>query len=458
MRKYRSTEPHLLTFGALALTLLFFLTACSTVSDSVSFSPTRESAIPTQEAPVRSAKALAVPTPTPTQSTGNTQTEFPDTERTALTALYDATDGADWKINDGWLGDGALDKWLRVTTDENGQVTGLDLGSNQLNGEIPAELGNLSRLELLYISDNNLTGALPQSLTGISGLESFHFHNNSGLCAPIDETFQAWLRGIAKVRGSSCAPEDSLEDREVLVELYGALDGEKWTNNTNWLIERPIREWYGVTNDASGRVNGLLLDGNELTGELPMELGSLSSVQRLELGNNKLSGEIPTELGSLSNVQRLELGNNKFTGEIPTELGNLGNLEVLLLGSNQLTGEIPMELGSLSNLETLVIKINQLTGEIPKELGNLSNLRILALMANRLTGEIPTVLGSLSNLITLELNYNQLTGEIPTELGNLSNLNTLMLYGGNQWSGCIPAKLSDVPKSDFHFPDMPPYC
>ena len=97
---------------------------------------------------------------------------------------------------------------------------------------------------------------------------------------------------------------------------------------------------------------------------------------------------------------------------------------------------------------------------IPKEgsLGNLSNLEILALWANRLTGEIPTVLGSLSNLIKLELNYNQLTGKIPTELGNLSNLNTLLLYGGNQWSGCIPEKLSDVPKSDFHFPDMPPFC
>ena len=458
MRKYRSTEPHLLTFGALALTLLFFLTACSTVSDSASFSPTRESAIPTQEAPVRSAKALAVPTPTPTQSTGNTQTEFPDTERTALTALYDATDGADWKINDGWLGDGALDKWLRVTTDENGQVTGLDLGSNQLNGEIPAELGNLSRLELLYISDNNLTGALPQSLTGISGLESFHFHNNSGLCAPIDETFQAWLRGIAKVRGSSCAPEDSLEDREVLVELYGALDGEKWTNNTNWLSDRPVRAWHGVTNNASGRVYGLVLEWNGLTGEIPKELGGLTNLKRLELGNNKLTGEIPTELGDLTNLESLILGSNLLTGEIPMELGSLSNLKVLGLGSNQLTGEIPMEFGSLSNLETLVININQLTGEIPNELGNLSNLEILALWANRLTGEIPTILGSLSNLRTLELNYNHLTGEIPAELGNLSNLNTLLLYGGNQWSGCIPGKLGDVPKNDFNFPDMPPFC
>ena len=455
MHKYRSTEPHLLTFGALALTLLFFLTSCSTVSDSAPFAPTRESAIPTQEAPVRSAKALAVPTPTP--STGNTQTDFPDTERTALTALYDATDGADWKINDGWLGDGALDKWVRVTTDENGQVTGLDLGSNQLNGEIPAELGNLSRLELLYISDNNLTGALPQSLTGISGLETFPFHNNPGLCAPIDETFQAWLRGIAEVRGSSCSPEDSVEDREVLVKLYDALDGENWTNNANWLNERPIREWYGVTNDASGRVNGLLLDGNELTGELPAELGSLSNLKRLELSNNKLTGEIPKELGSLSNLKWLELDNNNLTGEIPMELGSLSNLRVLGLGSNQLTGEIPMELGDLSNLETLVISFSQLTGEIPKELGNLSNLEILVLWVNRLTGEIPTVLGSLSNLRTLDLRGNQLTGQIPTELGNLSNLNTLLLFG-NQLSGCIPAKLGDVPKNDFNFSNMPPFC
>ena len=399
--------------------------------------------------------ATAVPTPTP--SAGDVPTDSPDTERTALIALYDATDGADWKIDDGWLNDGPLGRWLRVTTDENGKVTDLDLSANQLNGEIPAELGNLPNLKLLYISDNNLTGALPQSLTAISGLELFHFHNNPGLCAPIDEAFQTWMQGIEEVRGSSCAPEDSAEDRAALVELYGALDGENWTNSTNWLSDRPIREWHGVTNNASGHVVGLALGWNELTGEIPKELGSLTNLQRLELSNNKLTGEIPTELSNLSNLQRLELGNNNLTGEIPMELGRLSSLKRLGLDYNQLTGEIPMELGDLSNLEALVIGFNQLTGEIPMELGNLSNLEILVLWVNRLTGEIPTVLGSLSNLRTLDLRGNQLTGEIPTELGNLSNLNTLLLFG-NQLSGCIPAKLSDVPKSDFNFPDMPPFC
>ena len=91
-------------------------------------------------------------------------------------------------------------------------------------------------------------------------------------------------------------------------------------------------------------------------------------------------------------------------------------------------------------------------------MGSLSNVQRLELGNNKLTGEIPTELGNLGNLEILLLGSNQLTGEIPTELGNLSNLNTLLLYGGNQWSGCIPEKLSDVPKSDFHFPDMPPFC
>ena len=380
-----------------------------------------------------STPAISTAIPTETTPAGSS-----GPERTALTALYEATGGQDWKTNDGWLGDGPLDQWQRVATDENGQVTGLDLGANRLNGEIPTELGDLSNLKLLYLSDNNLTGALPQSLTGISGLESFRFHNNSGLCAPIDEEFQTWLHGIAKIYGSSCAPEDSLEDREVLVQLYNALDGENWNNNANWLTELPIRQWHGVINDASGRVTRLLLE------------------------SNGLAGEIPKELGSLSNLKRLELGNNDLTGEIPRELGNLSDLEtLLLLGSTSrltggLSGGIPKELGNLSKLEALHLKFNQLTGEIPTELGNLTSLETLLLDYNGLSGEIPAELGSLSNLTRLMLGHNQLSGDIPKELGNLSNLKWLSLEG-NELSGCIPAALGGISNSVLGF-NVRPFC
>ena len=84
-------------------------------------------------------------------------------------------------------------------------LTLLSLGINQLRGEIPKELGNLSNLEVLWLQDNaSLMGALPQSLSGLTKLTQFYF-NNTGLCAPLDDAFQAWLQGIADASGSNCS-------------------------------------------------------------------------------------------------------------------------------------------------------------------------------------------------------------------------------------------------------------
>ena len=172
-------------------------------------------------------------------------------------------------------------------------LRGLWLFSNKLSGEVPPELGDLSNLVQMWLFNNQLSGALPQALTGLTRLGTFEFYRNSGLCAPVDEAFQAWLQSISFAQGSSCALVDSQADRAVLVELYNATDGENWENNTSWLSDRPIREWHGVTNDADGRVTGLYLDRNQLTGEIPMELGNLSNLQDLFLGDNQLTGEIP---------------------------------------------------------------------------------------------------------------------------------------------------------------------
>ena len=163
------------------------------------------------------------------------------------------------------------------------------------------ELGGLSNLTTLSLNENQLTGELPQSLTGLTMLVRLSFDNNAGLCAPTDEAFQAWLQSVASVEGSSCVA-DSEEDRAVLVELHNATDGANWTDNTNWLSDEPMRTWHGVTTDDDGRVARLSLSENQLTGEIPAELGNLFNLQELSLNENQLTGEIPPELGGLSNL------------------------------------------------------------------------------------------------------------------------------------------------------------
>ena len=48
-------------------------------------------------------------------------------------------------------------------------------------------------------------------------------------------------------------------------------------------------------------------------------------------------------MGNLSNLQRLYLDDNQLSGEIPSDLGNL-NLSLLQLQNNQLSGIIPDEI------------------------------------------------------------------------------------------------------------------
>ena len=287
------------------------------------------------------------------------------------------------------------------------ELTVLYLHRNTLTGEIPAELGNLANLEWLSLYDNDLTGAIPTELADLSNLERLYLNHN---------------------------------------DLTGQIPGDlgKMSSLTHLFLRHnqltgPIpAELGGLTN-----LEWLSLWGNELTGEIPTELGNLANLRELNLHVNQLTGEIPAELGGLSNLQSLILGGNELTGEIPVWLGSLANLEVLHLGWNQLTGPIPAELGSLANLQSLELGGNQLTGPIPAELGSLANLRSLGLSENQLTGEIPSELGNLANLQSLELGGNQLIGPIPAELGSLTNLQWLAL-DGNQLTGKVPSELGSL--------------
>ena len=252
-------------------------------------------------------------------------------------------------------------------------------------------------------------------------------------------------------------------DRAALVAIYNATDGPNWVDNTNWLTDAPLGEWYGVSTDARGRVFELDLSGEQdnrpgdylshgLSGAVPPELGNLANLRHLSLTGNDLSGAIPPELGNLANLRSLNLAYNALSGPIPPELGNLANLVVLDVQRNRdfvtatgLSGAIPPELGNLANLEILNLTANLLSGPIPPELGDLANLEILLLNNNDLSGPIPPEFGSLTNLTNLGFYVNELSGAIPRELGNLANLGRLDL-GDNHLSGPVPRELGNLAK------------
>ena len=233
-------------------------------------------------------------------------------------------------------------------------------------------------------------------------------------------------------------------DRTVLEAFYEATDGSTWSNNSNWLTDAPLSEWYGVVTGPNGRVVELKLEANGLTGEIPAEIGELSELKALALWENFLIGEIPPELGNLAKLRSLFLDANQLTGEIPEEIGQLKSLNEFWLNGNQISGEIPASIGQLTQLNHLFLNNNFLSGPIPAELGQSENLVVLNMGNNRLTGNIPEELGRQSMLEELFINDNQLTGEIPDALGSLTNLKKFG-FANSGIKSCLPRGLSEVP-------------
>lgn len=237
-----------------------------------------------------------------------------------------------------------------------------------------------------------------------------------------------------------CAQAVNVQDSLALVDLYNSTHGTNWTNNNNWLTG-PVVSWYGITVTGNS-VTGIKLSSNNLTGNIPTTIGSLTNLKHLDLSFNNLSNNIPSEFGNLTNLQDADLSVNQLSGSIPASIGNLVALDSLQLFYNSLSGEIPSSFGNLVNLKVLSLGVNQLSGDIPSSFSSLTNLRTLDLSENYLS-TIPSFIGDLVNLTFLNLFYSGLSGEIPSSIGNLVNLQRLILEW-NHLSGVIPSSIGNL--------------
>ena len=250
-----------------------------------------------------------------------------------------------------------------------------------------------------------------------------------------------WTALSLSLASASWAQGSVAGDRAALVALYDAMDGPNWREDrrANWLSDKPLSEWYGVSTDGNGRVTSLVLISvtGSPDGTLPAELGDLTELRVLNLWTNGLTGRIPPELGRLSKIEILALGANLLTGEIPGSLGDLPNLRSLALTKNALTGEIPAALANLPALASLTLSANDLTGSIPEWLGGLERLSELELGSNRLRGTIPASLAN-ARLNFVDLSFNAgLSGPLPSFFAEQDELYDLDIHGTRI---CVPTQ------------------
>ena len=325
-------------------------------------------------------------------------------ELAALHALYNATDGANWINSGNWLSDAALSDWHGITTDDEGRITEIYLIGNNLEGEIPAELGRLSQLEGLYLAGNELSGSIPQELSDLYNLEVLMLFDND-------------------LTGSIPYQLGNLESLEVMH-----------------------------------------LSRNQLSGRIPTQLGNLENLRRLHLTVNDLSGSIPASLGNLTNLRQLSIAANDLTGSIPAEIADLTELtHIYLWGNDLFASSFISNLDNLTNLQWLDIGGNQLDGaDVLPKISSLTKLTGLGLHDSGLTDD--DLQDYMADLEALSLEFLNISGNDlsdPQTLIGLSRITTIqrLAINNNDFSGELPSTMTRLTLMRlFYFHDNDGLC
>lgn len=351
-------------------------------------------------------------------------------DRAALIAFYNSTGGANWynsqqgkgawPVNDpnaivtSW-DPNTNSGWYGITTEPSGRVTGINIENNNLNGNLPPQIGQLTKLYYLILKNNTLlSGNIPNQIIQLQDLVFLNIEFSS-------------------LSGNIPSSLGLLPNLLELDLSYNSFSGTI-----------PIE----ILNMS--RLKILNLASNKLTGNIPPQVGNLSDVETLNLEGNELTGSIPVEINNLSKAEWIQLFYNQLTGSIPPpQIGQLPNLKEYHLRNNNLSGNLPSEIKNLTNLRQLNVDYNQLTGSLLPEFGELKNVYALSLRNNNLTGIIPAEIGEMTNLYSFDVADNKLTGNIPETFQKLKKLENIYIFG-NKFSGKIP-NLTVIPLKNFQF-------
>eukprot|EP00934_Nitzschia_sp_Nitz4_P005050 Nitzschia sp. Nitz4//scaffold49_size126201//30214//32461//NITZ4_003634-RA/size126201-augustus-gene-0.9-mRNA-1//-1//CDS//3329553125//5040//frame0 len=279
-----------------------------------------------------------------------------------------------------------LCSWAGVLCTGDGRWRSLQWNSNSdtdyvpLQGSIPTELGLLTQLRLLDLSQQpHLTGSLPSTLTQLSHLQALYLQDNVALTGTFptsavvlagasndDEDVVLWPE-LTDVRirycpgiqqyGLSFLPTVTQDDME---EDSTSSSGR--TTGTGTVTVSPrlqFLEWSQAMMTTSDDTS------SDNTASPPEQEDNLSTDEPSSVLTPSFSPTLPSELGLWTNLQWVVLDGIGWGGTIPSTLSQWSKVQMLDLAYNYLEGTMPIELGQWSTLEWLSLQDSGLTGHLP---------------------------------------------------------------------------------------------
>ncbi len=345
--------------------------------------------------------------------TNSIEAQVTQQEFEALKSFYKAFAGGNWVLKTNWdttaTANDVTSAWYGLTV-ESGHVTKIIFGNDNLVGSIPSQIGDFPELQVLKITENSgVTGEIPIEIGKLTKLTHLSLYNNnlSGSLPPeignLSQVVTMWL----SANNLSGHIPSTIGNLKKLVDF-----------NCNYDFFDSIPDQIG---DMSS-LEKLYFRANKLHGHIPLSIGNLSNLKELDFTQNQFSGAIPKEICNLTNLEELELGQNNFSGYIPIEIDNMKSLQEFRIDNNKISGSIPKQICSLPLLRKLYLNNNKISGQIPAEIGNLDSLRNFCVSYNQLFGSVPASIISIPHLESIEIQSNNIS-----KLPNLSNLSSVLI-------------------------------
>ncbi|WCJ44597.1 receptor like protein 9 [Euphorbia peplus] len=334
----------------------------------------------------------------------------------------------------------------------------LDMTNNDLTGNLPCCLGNLTSLESLVLSYNQLSGNLPQFVASwaalrVLDLSSNHFSGNLPLSLAnwtslrkLDLSRNQFSGKMSLSHFQSLLSLQYLGLSDNLLQIPVSLTPLFNLSQLTYLAFQ-INTIYADTHDHNLKpkfqLEYLSLIGNGDGTEIPEFLYHQHNLQYVIISSMKMRGKFPYWL--LENNTRLfflDLSKNSLSG--PLLVPNIPNMSLmfLVISDNKINGSIPKFLGNMTQLLVLDLSNNSISGYLPSNFSSTS-IEVVKLSKNRLQGSLNDAFYYCSMLSVLDLSHNNFSGSIPSWIGRLSHLNYLVL-GHNNLQGEIPIELCKV--------------